>query len=280
VVHGPPGTGKSQTISNLIADALGQGKSILFVSAKMAALDVVHRRLAEVGLDRFCLEAHSTKAGKAKIIEELRRTLAEADGDGHDDRLDEQVEELLRRREELNAYVRALHQRRAPLGMSAYEAIGRAEKVRGEAEVPGPLPWSDVLAVNRAGLGTALDALSDLGAQADVFDHRESHPWRGLAVEPGLPVRLDVIEADLRMLRAPFRRLLELLRSLEPLLGDADARLTLETIQALAPVLQELARIERLPRSWSTRDAAELQAKADLLDEAASKAEEEALGAD
>ena len=75
VVNGPPGTGKSQTITNLIAEALGKGKKVLFVSAKMAALNVVHERLSKLGLDRFCLEAHSTKAGKLKIIEELKRTL-------------------------------------------------------------------------------------------------------------------------------------------------------------------------------------------------------------
>jgi hypothetical protein len=78
VIHGPPGTGKSQTISNLIADGLGRKKKVLFVSSKMAALNVVHQRLQERGLARFCLEAHSTKAGKGKIIDELRRTL-EAD---------------------------------------------------------------------------------------------------------------------------------------------------------------------------------------------------------
>src|SRR5207253_5768313 len=92
VVHGPPGTGKSQTISNLIADALGRGQKVLFVSAKMAALEVVHRRLADKGLARFCLEAHSTKAGKAKIIEELRRTLnaeVRSDGEGFADSLED-----------------------------------------------------------------------------------------------------------------------------------------------------------------------------------------------
>lgn len=56
VIHGPPGTGKSQTISNLIADALGRNKTVLFVSAKMAALNVVYQRLAEQGLGRFCLD--------------------------------------------------------------------------------------------------------------------------------------------------------------------------------------------------------------------------------
>ena len=66
VVNGPPGTGKSQTITNLIAEALGKGKKVLFVSAKMAALNVVHERLSKLGLDRFCLEAHSTKSRKVK----------------------------------------------------------------------------------------------------------------------------------------------------------------------------------------------------------------------
>src|SRR5712691_3014141 len=103
VVHGPPGTGKSQTIANLIADALAHGKKVLFVSAKMAALDVVHDRLTRLGLGRFCLEAHSTKAGKVKIVEELKRTLEAAEnarGPSGDDGLDD----LLRVREELNGY--------------------------------------------------------------------------------------------------------------------------------------------------------------------------------
>src|SRR5260370_3969469 len=78
VIHGPPGTGKSQTISNLIADALGRNKRVLFVSSKMAALNVVHQRLYDRGLARFFLQAHSTKSGNTKIIDELRRPL-EAD---------------------------------------------------------------------------------------------------------------------------------------------------------------------------------------------------------
>ena len=56
---GPPGTGKSQTIANLIADHVARGQKVLFVSDKMAALEVVDRRLREVGLGDFCLELHS-----------------------------------------------------------------------------------------------------------------------------------------------------------------------------------------------------------------------------
>jgi len=71
-------SGEWQGQIRMIADALGEGKTVLFVSAKMAALEVVHDRLAKLGFGRFCLEAHSTKAGKARIIDDLRRTLEAA----------------------------------------------------------------------------------------------------------------------------------------------------------------------------------------------------------
>ena len=71
VLEGPPGTGKSQTITNLIAQALGAGKSVLFVAEKMAALDVVHSRLVKAGLGEFCLELHSTKASKRGVMRSL-----------------------------------------------------------------------------------------------------------------------------------------------------------------------------------------------------------------
>jgi DNA replication protein DnaC len=75
VIQGPPGTGKSQTITNLIAEALGRGKTVLFVSEKMAALEVVKRRLDATGLGNACLELHSHKTNKKAVVAELRRTL-------------------------------------------------------------------------------------------------------------------------------------------------------------------------------------------------------------
>jgi len=74
IVEGPPGTGKSQTITNIIAELLASHKSILFVSEKMAALRVVKDRLDEVGLGDYCLELHSHKAKKMDIITQLRST--------------------------------------------------------------------------------------------------------------------------------------------------------------------------------------------------------------
>src|SRR5207237_271756 len=75
VLEGPPGTGKSQTITNLIAQALAENKTVLFVAEKMAALEVVYSRLVEAGLGEFCLELHSTKANKRAVMRELALAL-------------------------------------------------------------------------------------------------------------------------------------------------------------------------------------------------------------
>ena len=75
VMQGPPGTGKSQTIANIIAECIAHGKSVLFVSDKMAALEVVYKRLREVRLSHFCLELHSSKANKQEVVAELKRCL-------------------------------------------------------------------------------------------------------------------------------------------------------------------------------------------------------------
>lgn len=71
VIEGPPGTGKSQTITNLIAAAISRGKKVLFLSEKMAALEVVKKRLAMAGLDDFCLELHSNKTQKKRVLDAI-----------------------------------------------------------------------------------------------------------------------------------------------------------------------------------------------------------------
>lgn len=241
----------------------------------MAALDVVHARLARLGLDRFCLEAHSTKAGKAKIIEELRRTLAAAERDSSEDRFDERLEELIRVRGELNTYVLELHVRRAPLGLSVYQAIGRAERLRDEAEVRAPLPWDDPLTVTRAELNAALDSLADLGAQAEVFDGRPSHPWRGLSVDPSRPARRELIEGDLLRIHDGLPAIHREVDNLAVLLGERAHSVPWNMLQALAPLLGELATLEGLPHDWPTREVTELLSAADLFDAAAANAEEQ-----
>ena len=121
VLHGPPGTGKSQTITNIIANALENGKRVLFVAEKKAALDVVKKRLDLLGIGDFCLELHSNKADKADVLRRMENTLDLKREDGEYG-FSEHAEEIVRLREQLKEPVRALHKKRR-LGISVYQAI-------------------------------------------------------------------------------------------------------------------------------------------------------------
>jgi hypothetical protein len=122
VMQGPPGTGKSQTIANIIAECIAHGKSVLFVSDKMAALEVVYKRLSEAGLAHFCLELHSSKANKQAVVAELKS--------GLDEHLvprklpsAHEFETMTSYRGDLNGYVTALHEKRQYMQKSAYDVL-------------------------------------------------------------------------------------------------------------------------------------------------------------
>ena len=121
VLHGPPGTGKSQTITNIIANSLKDGKRVLFVAEKKAALDVVKKRLDGIGIGEFCLELHSNKTDKTDVLRRLEGTLA-LTGQEAPAHFAERAAELVALREELRAPMRALHAKRR-LGLSVYQAI-------------------------------------------------------------------------------------------------------------------------------------------------------------
>ncbi|MBQ8428170.1 MAG: DUF4011 domain-containing protein, partial [Clostridia bacterium] len=121
VLHGPPGTGKSQTITGIIANALNQGKRVLFVAEKQAALSVVKKRLDGIGLGDFCLELHSNKIGKTEVLHKLNDTLALA-GTQKGVSYREKAEGVEKLREKLDAPLAALHKIRR-LGVSLYEAM-------------------------------------------------------------------------------------------------------------------------------------------------------------
>ncbi|RMG33290.1 MAG: DUF4011 domain-containing protein, partial [Gammaproteobacteria bacterium] len=135
VIEGPPGTGKSQTITNLIAAALAQGKRVLFVAEKLAALEVVRRRLDAAGLGEFCLELHSHKSQKRKVLDEIQVRLKKHGGY----REPAQIEADIARFEELRAQL-AGHARRinAPwkqTGMTLHKIFMAAARYRSEIGV-------------------------------------------------------------------------------------------------------------------------------------------------
>lgn len=128
VLQGPPGTGKSQTITNIIAECLADGKKILFVSEKMAALEVVYRNLQRVGLADFCLQLHSHKANKSLVVKELAETLNKPKTQANGEVLQD-LEVLEKRKEFLNSYVKALHKIRQPLGKNVFQIHGEITKL-------------------------------------------------------------------------------------------------------------------------------------------------------
>jgi hypothetical protein len=135
VMKGPPGTGKSQTIANIIAECIANGKSVLFVSDKMAALEVVYKRLKEVGLAHFCLELHSSKANKQQVVAELKRSL--------DENIvprklptEHEFELMTQYKEQLNGYVTAIHDKRPYLQISAYDVLSKISSLERVPFVP------------------------------------------------------------------------------------------------------------------------------------------------
>lgn len=123
VLDGPPGTGKSQTITNIIAALLYSGSTVLFVSEKAAALDVVLNRLNSVGLGSFVLALHSHNTTRKAVAHELGRALTEEPVAPPLSESD--IRNAQQAREQLGAYASAMNDIRKPLGLSLHDAIGR-----------------------------------------------------------------------------------------------------------------------------------------------------------
>ena len=126
VVEGPPGTGKSQTIVNLISELIANDKTVLFVSEKMAALEVVKDRLDSIGLGEFCLELHSHKSNKKNVLKGLERSIY-----SHKETmrsLDEEFDELEKLKMELNQYNHVLHTPLGKSGFSPFQLFGMKEE--------------------------------------------------------------------------------------------------------------------------------------------------------
>lgn len=121
VLIGPPGTGKSQTITNMISQLLATGKTVLFVSEKTAALEVVYRRLHQIGLGEHCLELHSAKAKKSEVIAQLANAWSSADISEMN--WEKEAERLAHIRSDLNKYVDRLHHRYLN-GLTPHQAMG------------------------------------------------------------------------------------------------------------------------------------------------------------
>lgn len=132
VLHGPPGTGKSQTITNIIANSIAKGKRVLFVAEKLAALSVVKKRLDDIGIGDFCLELHSVKTAKTEVCRKLVDTAAlKSDGETS---YQTRLSQLLALKEQVAGPFAAIHKKRG-LGFSIYQAILKVMEYRDTPDV-------------------------------------------------------------------------------------------------------------------------------------------------
>ena len=195
ILHGPPGTGKSQTITNMIANALFQGKRVLFVAEKMAALSVVQARLEKIGLAPFCLELHSNKATKKHFLEQMdmvlnaRKIKSPATYPNVSD-------ELFAERKELIAYMEALHHK-GTNGLSLHDCITQYLLIDEDEMAGHGLPKEKL---NAQFLDWCRNQVAGIEAVLQLTGKPNAHPLVGL--EP-IDNRMETLE-EIRQALADF----------------------------------------------------------------------------
>ena len=257
VMKGPPGTGKSQTIANIIAECIANGKSVLFVSEKMAALEVVYKRLSEVGLAHFCLELHSSKANKQQVVAELKRSLDEnlvprKLPSAHE------FEQLTEYRDALNGYVSALHDKRPYMQRSVYEVLSIIASLEREPFVPVGL--NEISTLTPQKMRELEDLVSQLSKVWQVVEETD-FPW--------VCYRADKYNLEVRSeLLTTLQAIAAALRELELEAEDFSAKLgvfppeTYQRIQWLLDVSNLLFESPKPEQAWLTSPVDKLLAEA------------------
>jgi very-short-patch-repair endonuclease/DNA polymerase III delta prime subunit len=258
IIQGPPGTGKSQTITNLIAEAVAHGKTVLFVSEKMAALEVVKRRLDRVGLGNACLELHSQKTKKRIVLDELRRCL-----DLGQPRAGVEVDkaELGRHRESLNCYCQAVNTEIGQSRLTPYQVYGHLVHTRDilsgkqlpKLDIQAPERWTSEQARRNLSLADEVEHFiqKKVGRPAD-------HPFWGSQLVRLLPTESDRIRALLSKTRQSLDELQDKARAVSQLLCLTEA-VSITEIKKLLEISQfvltapDLRQVKVDSKAWLDR---------------------------
>ncbi len=193
VVEGPPGTGKSQTIANMIATLAALGKRTLFVAEKRAAIDAVLDRLTGAGLGDLVLDLHDGVSSRKQVAQQLAKALSAAEAIALRDHADSH-DRLSRRRDALRQMRDAMHRPRQPWDISVYEIQSELLGLRASAHVATRFARDVILTLGRDEYRSAavdLDEFADLGGLALITS---ASPWRP-AFERALITSADQVEA-------------------------------------------------------------------------------------
>lgn len=183
VVKGPPGTGKSQTIANLIATIAADGRRVLFVAEKRAAIDAVVRRLDQAGLHDLVLDVRDGRAERHTVVDQFVEQLNRSGVTPPAQPVDQSV--LLSARNRLGAHRRAMHDPRPPWGVSVDEAQTRITELNALRPAPRSRAWitpDDLESISEARRIELSEALVEVaGLNAWPTDGRKD-PWYGARV--------------------------------------------------------------------------------------------------
>ena len=179
VLQGPPGTGKSQTITNIISEALADGKKILFVSEKMAALQVVYKRLANAGLSDFCFTLHNHKANKKEILHELANSISIDKKRVREEAIN-QLNILEHKRTTLNEYQKELHTPCSALNNTIFNINGRLAKLNKVPEYIFEI--EDIENITEPQLDQRIYLLSELAKTVDNKGDVYYNIWKGAKI--------------------------------------------------------------------------------------------------
>jgi very-short-patch-repair endonuclease len=244
VIQGPPGTGKSQTIANVIASAIADGKTVLFVAEKMAALDVVKRRLDQAGVGDACLELHSNKANKRILLEELRRTSELGSPKG--DFATTLNARLQAARDALNGHATRMHRKHPSSGLTPYQVIGQLTRLRQEEFQPvdirleQPEIWSsDDREFRERLIGELAQRITEIGRPAD-------HPWRGVGLNAIFPTDVERLVQRIAALKARLETM-DTEQTALALSLDSASPAVLKDLRALADLARRVADAPQLP---------------------------------
>jgi very-short-patch-repair endonuclease len=188
VIHGPPGTGKSQTIANLIATLAATGRRVLFVAEKRAALEVVRRRLDEVQLGHLALDLHGADISRREVMKQVAQSLLFV-RQAAAIIPEELHRRFVERRARLNEHVARLHASRAPSGFSVYELQGRLLRLPDDARATTRWRGRSLDPLDRVTTEAVKDLLVEAGGFGGLFLRDGSSPWIGARLFDGESVQ-------------------------------------------------------------------------------------------
>ena len=246
VLHGPPGTGKSQTITALIANALAQNKTVLFVAEKMAALEVVQKRLDAIGIGDFCLELHSNKSKKRDVLEQLRRA-AEVTKYTPAEDYEQKARQLADLRKDLDRYADALH-RPLECGLTVYTLISRCQQLADVPDLELLFPGA-VQGLTSGDLDRREALVGRLIAAAREVGHPKDHPLSVVTATSWSQQLRQTLKPALDAQKDAVRELENALDALTGAMGQPTPELY-EDLKELCLVAKNLQQWLRYPRCW------------------------------